>query len=72
MQTSPQRLTFPAPLREQSSTENGWYSHPWTLPGVDNCLRGGGWFQRGLSYDFDSKAARDKAFPKLNPTAFVQ
>jgi hypothetical protein len=30
------------------------------------CLSAGGWFQRGLAYDFDSKAARDAAFPKLN------
>jgi len=62
----PQRLTFPAPLRDQFKTRNGWYSHPWSTTSVKMCLSAGGWFQRGLAYDFDSKAARDAAFPKLN------
>jgi len=38
------RISYPAPHRQPVLTPNGWRSIPWTMEGILETVKAGGWF----------------------------
>lgn len=63
-------LSYPAPSREPVWSGTGWFSVPWTIPGILRTLAHGGWFssipgdhefEKGaMSFAYDAQAVMNE------------